>query len=212
MESFGGADTKQWTWSISPASKRCTVKPLSLAISCARSFRNCSIWGGDDLPPVLHAPHHMVVYITHTSPVFNDICFHTYSISQRTYIRKRLFAYNENNRNNGYKYNNRKRRAIPLGDWITENPYPKILNRFTSSTSVKRRLILSADDNSAPISFHKWSCIPAIIRRLGRRFFYCLHHCSAVSCSRCIKKRERASPTKVSPFLITPTAPGVPRS
>ena len=26
------------------------------------------------------------------------------------------------------------------------------------------------------------------------------------------KKRERASPTKVSPFLITPTAPGVPRS
>ena len=42
--------------------------------------------------------------------------------------------------------------------------------------------------------------------------FYCPHLCSAVSCSRCIKKRERASPTKVSPFLITPTAPGVPRS
>ena len=37
--------------------------------------------GGDDLLPILHTPNHMVVNVTYTSPVSDNICFHTLSIS-----------------------------------------------------------------------------------------------------------------------------------
>ena len=42
MDNFGGADTKQCTWSPSPHSNRWTVKPLSSAISCTSSCRYAS--------------------------------------------------------------------------------------------------------------------------------------------------------------------------
>ena len=42
MDNFGGADTKQCTWSPSPHSNRWTVKPLSSAISCTSFCRYAS--------------------------------------------------------------------------------------------------------------------------------------------------------------------------
>jgi hypothetical protein len=59
---------------------------------------------GDDLTTVLYAPYHMVVNITHTGPVSNNICFHTYSISYQTHVCKHLFLSID------------KKGAIPLGN------------------------------------------------------------------------------------------------
>ena len=42
MDKFGGADTKQCTWSPSPHSNRWIVKPLSSTISCTSSCRYAS--------------------------------------------------------------------------------------------------------------------------------------------------------------------------
>ena len=39
-------------------------------------------FGRDNLSAVLYTPYHMVVYIADARPVFNDICFHVYSITR----------------------------------------------------------------------------------------------------------------------------------
>ena len=51
-----------------------------------RIFQELFFLRGDDLAAVLHAPYHMVVNITHTSPVSSNICFHTSSISCQTCV------------------------------------------------------------------------------------------------------------------------------
>jgi hypothetical protein len=35
---------------------------------------------GKDLSAILHRPYHMVIDITHRSPIINEISFHTHSI------------------------------------------------------------------------------------------------------------------------------------
>ena len=47
---------------------------------------------GDDFTTALHAPYHMVGNITHTSPVSNNICFHTSNTSCQTHVCKYVFS------------------------------------------------------------------------------------------------------------------------
>ena len=77
MDNFGEADTKQWTESPSPHSNSWTVNPLSTAICCTSSCRYSSISGFN----IFHRPHHMVVDITHASPIMYKFFFHTHSIT-----------------------------------------------------------------------------------------------------------------------------------